>query len=409
MIATALNTRENKSSPYMLRGGNKFLAGDIPFYFMNARDRYMAVADVLFDVLDEQPQHPQHLAIVRVEDVHSYFELPLLATSLATLRKEQVPANISLIPLFVDPFNAYGQGQKVTPVPVNQDAALNSVLQEVARHPRNAIIWHGVTHQHGDYKNPYSAVSGEDFEFWDVPKDNPFPQDDPAFWLDYLRPGLPVIQSYHAGARYWLTPHYAASASANRVAGKLFPWSLGRARYFASSFKAEFTLRAVEPDARAKQPALDQGTLDQLGGQTWEGVDRKSEIGIEQLFPYEIYRDAYGQGIVPDTLGYIEIPAKPTGDALAQTHSVGLMLADARRNLVVRDYWAGFFFHPFIFAGEQRGAVGRYYGDTSELQKLIKGLKQLGYVFPSLAEFEGVGTAPATRFSGAAAPGGASP
>ena len=64
------------------------------------------------------------------------------------------------------------------------------------------------------------------------------------------------------------------------------------------------------------------------------------------------------------------------------------MLADARRNLVVRDYWASFFVHTHLFASRAEGGVGRRHGDTAELSKLLAGLKALGYRFVGLREFE---------------------
>jgi hypothetical protein len=64
------------------------------------------------------------------------------------------------------------------------------------------------------------------------------------------------------------------------------------------------------------------------------------------------------------------------------------MLADARRNSVVRDYWASFFYHPYVFSQKEDGGIGQFDGDTMELRKLLIGLKLLGYTFTSLPDFE---------------------
>jgi hypothetical protein len=45
------------------------------------------------------------------------------------------------------------------------------------------------------------------------------------------------------------------------------------------------------------------------------------------------------------------------------------IIADAQRNLVVRDAWASFFFHT--------------YDNVSYLQQTVLGLKSLGYTFVS--------------------------
>ena len=81
-----------------------------------------------------------------------------------------------------------------------------------------------------------------------------------------------------------------------------------------------------------------------------------------QYMPYTV-RDVYNMKVLADTLGGIEpqpyyfYPARLPAD----------IIADAQRNLVVRDGWASFFYHT--------------YDSISYLQQAVTGLKALGYTF----------------------------
>jgi hypothetical protein len=81
-----------------------------------------------------------------------------------------------------------------------------------------------------------------------------------------------------------------------------------------------------------------------------------------QYMPYTV-RDVYNMKVLADTLGgiepqpYFSYPARLPAD----------IIADAQRNLVVRDGWASFFYHT--------------YDSISYLQQAVTGLKGLGYTF----------------------------
>jgi hypothetical protein len=83
-----------------------------------------------------------------------------------------------------------------------------------------------------------------------------------------------------------------------------------------------------------------------------------------QYMPYTVH-DVYKMKVLADTLGgiepqpYFSYPARLPAD----------IIADAQRNLVVRDAWASFFFHT--------------YDNVSYLQQTVTGLKSLGYTFVS--------------------------
>jgi uncharacterized protein YdaL len=81
-----------------------------------------------------------------------------------------------------------------------------------------------------------------------------------------------------------------------------------------------------------------------------------------QFFPYPV-RDLYGSRVLPENLGnYAPVPYN--------THPARLpheIVATAQRNLVVRDGFASFFYHPYL------GVTG--------LKEIVEGIKGLGYTF----------------------------
>src|SRR5262249_39721787 len=152
---------------------------------------------------------------------------------------------------------------------------------------------------------------------------------------------------------------------------------------YASSFKPTFTLKATSAQQGASMPSVSRRSLADSAKELRE-IDTRSEDGESQTFPFEIYRDVYGQRIIPETLGYLSFAVSDQSDFIRTPEQ---MLTDARRNLVVRDCWASFFFHPYLFASRDDGGIGSHSGDTSELRKLLSGLKALGYHFVGLGEF----------------------
>lgn len=385
VIAELIHDKTYESSAYFLRSGNKFVVGDIPFAYMHEGDRYFAFADLLFDILDEQPIRSDRFAFARTEDIHGLYERDLIEAAVQAHKAEKVPVSIAHIPLFMDPFDVYGLGAVTEPRPASEEPAFLSFVDGLSADSRNAIVWHGVTHQLGARKNPHSGTSGDDYEFWDMVSKTPVEGDSVAGTLDRLSLALPVFDAYGIQPRYWVTPHYHASALNNRVLGQVFPWQIGRVTYFPSSFGATFTLPAVDRKTGLSVGPVTRERLEQLKSASWDGLDTRSTQGLTQMFPYEIYRDVYGQRILPETLGYMSYA---TSEQTAFIRSADDMLADAHRNRVVRDYWASFFYHPYIFADRAEGGIGRFDGDTLELRKLLIGLKLLGYSFIGLGEFE---------------------
>jgi len=385
VLAKLLHNTTHAAIPYFLRSDGRFLVGDIPFAYMHEADRYFAFADLLFDILDEPPRRAHPLAFVRIEDVHPRLDVGLLRATFAALRAQDVPVSIAHIPLFMDPLAAYRSPPTTTALPAYDVPEFAALIAGLAKDRRNSIVWHGTTHQLGVTKNPYSGTSGDDYEFWDAMAQRPIPGDGPALVLERLTQGLAVLEHYPLAPRYWETPHYQASAMDNRIFGAIFPWVVGGVTYYTSSFGPAFTLPAVSAEAGARKPSVDRRVLEECRHQDWDEFDTHSLDGQSQMFPYEIYRDVYGQRVIPETLGYLSFASSEQTEFVRTPQR---MLSDARRNLVVRDYWASFYVHTYLFASRAEGGVGRWHGDAAELSRLLAGLKALGYRFVGLGEFE---------------------
>src|SRR5262249_12565757 len=137
--------------------------------------------------------------------------------------------------------------------------------------------------------------------------DRPVAEDSPMWVLDRLAMALPVFEAYGRQPRFWETPHYRASALDSVIFGRVFPWTVGGTVYYASSLGGSFTLPAVGAEFSRAMPSVGKELLEKVATQSFVGVDAKSMGRIDQPFPFEIYRDVYGQRVVPETLGYISL------------------------------------------------------------------------------------------------------
>ena len=91
-------------------------------------------------------------------------------------------------------------------------------------------------------------------------------------------------------------------------------------------------------------------------------VDHSKVAG--QFFPY-VVNDVYGTKVLPENIGNIETESY-------NHHPITLpdeLIARARRNLVVRDGFASFFYHPHL--------------GVDLLRQTVEGIRGLGYTFVS--------------------------
>jgi uncharacterized protein YdaL len=323
--------------PWALRARNLLYVGDNPFSYVSETDRYLAFADLLFDVL--APAAPErHRALVRLEDVSPATDPAVLEAAVQALVEVGVPFGVAVIPRLVDPAGEVRPGGPGSEGLAERPALVRVLRDAVAR--GGTLVLHGYTHQHGASANPYSGVSADDFEFWTAslgPADHvllggPVPGDS-ADWAagrvdralrEFDRAGLPR-------PRIFEYPHYAGSGVDSRSISRRLDLAWHRGLYFGG--------------------ALSPGDAD--------GSHR-----IGQLFPYPV-RDVYGFTVLPENCGNYR--PEPYGGQPARR--VEDILACARANLVVRDGWAAFFYHPFL--------------GPDLLRRLVSGVQAAGYAFVS--------------------------
>ena len=153
------------------------------------------------------------------------------------------------------------------------------------------------------------------------------------------------------------------------VFARVFAWNIGRIRYIRYEAK---NLPAATPATLWYERTGLAGRKQRL--QLLERLSVSTTGRYEpQFFPYEIYRDIYGQRVLPENLGFIDYERSGTG-----VNPVDAMLAHAKRNLVLRDAWASFYFHPFFMRRD---------GAAADLERLLKSLKAMGYEFVDLERF----------------------
>lgn len=381
-LAWARHGATGKRIPYALRAGNRFYVADIPFSFMHEADRYLIFTDLLFDILGAKPRNKERLALLRIEDVHAFTPLAELYKTAEVLERQQVRAHYSLIPFFFDPFRVYDRPAESDFVPMDRMPEFAQFLREQkARGAR--FIWHGVTHQHGRERNPHDGASGSDFEFWDAVKNKPVAEDSADWVLNRLLDGVSTWRAAGLDApNLWLTPHYQASPLDYVIFGKVFPWNIGRVIYFNNYIYG----LPPEPAGNKLWIRDDNAVSASLRANYFKNLEVAilAERWNGQFFPYEIYGDVYGQRLLPENLGN----SQPfTNRHVIQPRSVQEMVADAKRNLVLRDAWASFFYHPFLLESHESGGRGEYPGDPAELEYLVSGVKALGYRFVDAEEF----------------------
>lgn len=374
VISELVHSATGERIPYILRNRNHFYVADIPFSFMHEGDRFLIAADLLFDALDEKPLHDEKLAFVRLEDVSPNAEIPYAYDVLNIMKQEGVPVNVSLIPIFVDPLNLVKLPSRW--LPMEEAAPFLQFVRDV-KAQGGSFVWHGVTHQYENMRNPYSGVSSDDFEFWDAVKNAPVAKDSTGWVLRRLEDGLASLASAGIRPGVWLTPHYQASALDYLIFARVFDWNVGRTIYFdyeatgVPADSGELAFGASGSSAAKRADAFRDMSVTANGG--WNG----------QMFPYLIFGDVYGQRLIPENLGN----SQPyTNEHVKTTRSIADMLDDAKRNTVLRDAWASFFFHADLLAPLADGGRGKFPGDPSDLRQLIQGIKALGYRFISADE-----------------------
>lgn len=325
VLAEAAHSASDKRTPYLLRKGDFFYIADNAVSAIGERDRYLVLADVLFDFLKLAPRTQKHYAVVRIEDIHPAYDLRLLYQTIEVFRQRKIPFAIALIPRYVGPHNS------------GMDATANAKFLRLIRYAVDngaSILVHGYEHQIGIDLGCGVSYTGEGYEFWDLCHNRPLPFESEQFVQERLDRAKRILEQAKLPWAGWVTPHYAASELALRVIQRNFGPILQRMDYALHD----------RPYSRANT--------------------------VDQFFPYTIVKDYAGLYVWPENLGYLSLDEQGT-----PARSVEEMLDTARLSKVVRDAWASFFWHPFL--------INTHFGIRS-LERLVDGIRAEGFEFVSL-------------------------
>lgn len=339
VIAEAVRPDGSKF-PWALKSENLTYIGENPFSYTNESDRYLIFSDMLFDLL--APATPErHRAMVRLEDVGCGTDPTDLRNIADYLYSQRIPFSFGVYTWFKNPMGTDNGGVAESVKLTDQacDPVVAALKYMISK--GGTMIMHGYTHQlDGMATNPYNGRSGDDFEFFTahvdeqnyVRLDGPVPNDSAKFVTDRVSAATAMFQREKlAVPTIWEFPHYAGSALDYRTIATKFTTAYERRLYFPG--------------------VLSGGT-----------VDNFKPSG--QFFPY-VVKDVYGTKVLPENIGNIETESY-------NHHPVTMpdeLIARARRNLVVRDGFASFFYHPHL--------------GVDLLKQTVEGIRGLGYTFVS--------------------------
>jgi uncharacterized protein YdaL len=335
VLANAVRS-DGSTFPWALRSGNLTYVGENPLVYIAEGDRYLAFCDLLFDALAPATAS-RHRALIRLEDIDPTFDPIALQNVANYLYSQGVPFGFQIVPRYTDPTGYYNNGAPKTIRLKNVPAMVNAIKYMQSK--GGVMMEHGYTHQYSNVKNPYTAVTGDDCEFFRLTMnaDNT---------LNYLGP---VAED----STTWASNRVSSAAAEFAAAGFPAPRIFTFPSYLGSA--TDIKVVGQNFSARAERSLYYVGLLS-------GSIDSTRYVG--QYFPY-VVRDVYNTKVLPDNLGGIS-PDYFFGFAPRLPAQI---LADAQRSLVVRDGFASFFYNPE--------------DNISYLQTTIKGLKSLGYTFVS--------------------------
>lgn len=320
--------------PWAVRSGGFFYLSEIPFTFPDERGRYLALADLLFDLLAPETAE-RHRALVRIEDVTPVMPPDKLRAIADVLHANGAPFTVAVVPVFEDPLGIYFEDGVPLTVRLRDAPEVVEALRYMVS-KGGTLLLHGYTHQYGTKRNPYDGQSGNDYEFWlahedetgAVRMDGPTLEAPGTWAAGRVRLGLEELAAAGLPAPGMFEyPHYAGSPEDSRAIAKILPIAYHRGLYFPG------TLTGAEDLARP----------------------------FEQIVPYPV-KDVYGFTIVPENIAFYDPWTPAPRQRLAPE-----LVANARANRVVRDGLASFFFHPWFEVGV--------------LEEIVRGIQAEGYVF----------------------------
>lgn len=384
ILSTSRHSKTNQTVPYAVRSGNIWYIADSPFSFVHYEDRFYIFTDFLWDMLGETPP-TERIALARIEDVGPNLDLVALRWAMDHMFQENVPFSLGVIPYYSDLIGA--GGPDFQPIYKSIDKYPGFVAQlKYAKMRGASIVMHGSAHAVGSLISGYDGVSGGDYEFWLYPENRPLPFDSIDWVTRRLEMGINVLQKLKLEPAAFEVPHYAASVMNYVVFGKMFRWNYHRTIYFPNSISTNTAL----------PPHLQSGCNPKICGDERRAVLSNLRIEADysafggMTLPFITHRDAYGQSLIPETLGMIDFAFydSNTWRPVSKPEDV---LRRAKKLKVIRGAVASFFWHPQLL-----NAKSRYYqevpgsfeliGGKQSLILVIEGLKKLGYEFKSIED-----------------------
>jgi uncharacterized protein YdaL len=341
VVVPVTNPKTGETAPYVVRSGNFWYVADLPFSFIGPRDRYLVFSDLLHDMLAVQ-HAASHKALVRLEDVGAMVSVTAMKQLTDYLKGRNVPFSVAVIPRYVDGLGTYNGGRRQE-VNLSQATNLRSSLN-YAKARGGEMVMHGFTHQYGTMKNPHTSVSGDDYEFWNIVDNKPFPEDSPSWVLGRLNQGLTDMKAWGFNPVAWEAPHYHTSAITARTAPQLFTTTYQRVVYYT----------ADKPDFFAATA---------------------KDFSVGQFYPYVVRKDHYGQYVLPENLGNIEYDISTVDPTSNYNYTADDLLLNAKYAKAIRDGFASFFFHPF-WLEPNLGTPG-----LADFKKTVEGISALGYTW----------------------------
>ena len=342
-LVTITNSVTKETAPYVIRSGNFWYFADMPFSYIGPRDRYLAMCDLLHDILGTNAA-TLHRALVRLEDINATNTVTSINTLTDYLYSKKIPFSLATIPLYKDPNGVYNGGVSQTIHLVNATGLKSALNHALARGGK--ILMHGYTHQYSNIPNLINAVSANDFEFWLATQNRPVNEDSTQWAAGRLSSGLLELQLNGYFPFAWEAPHYQSSPLAMKAVPQYFKNTYQRVVYYTSD-----------------------------NPQTLNAATVGHDFSVGQFFPYIIQKDYYNQRIIPENLGNVEYNICNIDPSSCLTYTAQDILTNANYALVVRDGFASFFFHPFWLEPEL-GTPG-----YADFQTIITGITSLGYTW----------------------------
>lgn len=348
VLGTARHANGN-GFPWAVASRNLTYIGEVPFSYVDTKDRYLAAADLILRlVAPEAPDRKR--ALIRIEDVGPNTDPDEVRQIADLLSARGVPFSLAVYPYYRDPKGTAHQGEPASFRLVDVPALVDAL--KYARARGGSIVMHGYSHQLEALDNPYDGTSGGDYEFYAahvdpqnyVQLDGPVPGDSRTWATDrlavgraeFVRVGLPDPDIFEF-------PHYTASAVDYQAVHDMFGVRYDQGTYFAGQCPAGVCSTTDDPGSHGL---------------------------FQQYFPYPV-RDVYGSVVIPENLKNISMaynnnPPRSTQD----------IIDNARAMTVVRDAVASSFFHPYL--------------PLPDLERVVSGIQELGFTFVTPYEIIGV-------------------